>query len=144
MGDLVDVDFTAKRQPFSLGEDLLREVNAIKSGLDRLKLERIFGGPEWRARILRSRLRRARRELQEERAANEPTDGEVLASLVELGSVASATQVAETLYRHGPTHSGVIRVGLSLARLASSGRVRRVVVSAHGRHHNRWEAALDV
>jgi hypothetical protein len=139
MGNVVDVDFTLKREPAALANDLLGEINEIRSALGSLKEEEI-----WRGRIHRQWQRRRiadlRRQLEQERVANEPSDEEVLESLAKLGSVVSATQVAAPLYRNRPTHSAIVRCGQRLSRLASTGRVRRVRVAMHGEERNRWEA----
>jgi hypothetical protein len=139
MDNVVDVDFTLKREPAVLADDLLADFNGIRSELTALKVDLA-----WQDRIhkqwQRRRMADLYRQLAEERAANEPTDEEVLESLVKLGSVASATQVAEPLYRRRPTHSAIVRVGQTLSRLAAEGRARRVAFVSHGEKRNRWEA----
>jgi hypothetical protein len=138
MDNVVDVDFTLKREPAALADDLLTAANKIRSDLDSLR--------DWeRQNSIRNQWQRRRmadlyRQLAAERAANEPTDEEVIESLVKLGSVVSATQVAAPLYRNRPTHSAIVRCGQRLSRLASTGRVRRVRVAMHGEERNRWEA----
>jgi hypothetical protein len=90
-----------------------------------------------------SRLGYACRQLAAERAASQPSDDDVLASLARLGVAASASQVAESLYRNRPSPSAVVRVGLALSRLASKGRVRRVEVAGHAETRNRWEVVSE-
>lgn len=140
-GELVSVDFTASRQPVSLYADLNTQLNQSNRALDGIRADiRALDQRERReARWHREHVRRLTHWLEEERAANEPTDEEVLAVLAQLDGEASATEIAGRLYRR-PTHSAIIRVGRRCSRLAAAGQVRRFPFDRHGEKRNHWEA----
>lgn len=134
-GELIEVDFTPEQDVGELMDDVRLRLDELRRDVAEQEAWR-----RWQDRANRRGLRDLRRQLAAERAANEPTDAEVLAALADLDEPAAAQELAARLYRRRPTHSAAVRVGLALSRLETEGCVARVRVEAHGEERNRWEA----
>jgi hypothetical protein len=136
-GQLVKLDFTAHREPVALANDIQTRVNE----LDRDLATAIASEEQWRRwreTAYRRVLKHLRGQLAEERAINAPHESDVLDALAGFDSPASATEIAEQIYRRQPPHSAVVRIGMTLSKLTEGGRVERVLVKAHGEKRNRW------
>ena len=140
--NVVDVDFRPKRS-------LYEQVSEAMTALDELmaKSEKVHRDAKvwqaWERRRLFQRLRDLRAELKVERAL-QFTDEGVLEALraVASGEPVLAGQVARELFPWGePTHSGLVRVGKALSRLAKTGQViqHRPADDREGRLTCRWE-----
>jgi hypothetical protein len=135
---VVEVDFTAHRDPLALADDIQTRVNEIRRDLDKATV-REETWRRWQETAYRRALKNLQRQLAEERAFNMPQESDMLDALRVIDRPASSAEIAERIYRKRPPHSAVVRIGLALSQLAEAGRVRRVLVKTHGEERNRWE-----